>query len=126
MLEAAPARNGLEHGERIRIFWAVYILDRCWSAALGVPCALTDDTALGTQIDTEWPQPVDDERTRDTSSLSVQNDKTLQRFLSGEPPKIRGEPVSPATLHVMASTVFERTIRLSHIWSSGENLYFRR
>ncbi|KAH9940808.1 uncharacterized protein BXZ73DRAFT_98636 [Epithele typhae] len=50
-----PPADTLEEGERINGFWTVFILDRCWAVATGLAPAITDDDALGTQIDTPWP-----------------------------------------------------------------------
>lgn len=54
-LELAPAASLADLGERIRVFWQVFFLDRCWSVALGAPSVLVDDAARGTTIDTPWP-----------------------------------------------------------------------
>ncbi|EJD02546.1 uncharacterized protein FOMMEDRAFT_157780 [Fomitiporia mediterranea MF3/22] len=119
-LELVAPRDELEYGERVRVFWAVYVLDRCWSAVLDVPCVLTDDAALGTQIDSDWPLEIGDyERLSGNPSGAAQSDRTIQRFLSGEPPKVRddGSP-SQETFRVMASAVYERATRLSHQWFS--------
>lgn len=50
-----PPIDAVEEGERINGFWAVFVLDKCWSVALGSPSHFTDSTALGTRIDTPWP-----------------------------------------------------------------------
>lgn len=50
-----PPQDSTELGEHIRIFWSIFILDRCWSAALGEPCILIDDVQVGTSISTPWP-----------------------------------------------------------------------
>lgn len=51
--------DAVELGERIRVFWTVFILDRCWSASLGVPCALIESEP-SSQIDTPWPLEISD------------------------------------------------------------------
>lgn len=53
-----PAVDVVELGERIRVFWEVYFLDRCWSVALRVPCVIVDDATVRTRIDTPWPQDI--------------------------------------------------------------------
>lgn len=50
-----PPQDSVEEGERIQAFWAVFIMDKCWSVALGSPSHFTDSDALGTRIDTPWP-----------------------------------------------------------------------
>lgn len=48
-------QDAVEEGEMINGFWTVFILDKCWCACLGTPSLITDNDALGTQIDTPWP-----------------------------------------------------------------------
>ncbi|KAI0792128.1 hypothetical protein C8Q75DRAFT_805167 [Abortiporus biennis] len=45
----------IQEGERINAFWTVYILDKCWSVALGSPSSINEDGVYATQIDTPWP-----------------------------------------------------------------------
>jgi hypothetical protein len=50
-----PPRDAVEEGERINGFWAAFVLDKCWSVALGSPSNFTDDETIGTRIDAPWP-----------------------------------------------------------------------
>ncbi|KAH8108630.1 hypothetical protein DFH11DRAFT_1820528 [Phellopilus nigrolimitatus] len=78
LFELAAPRDALELGERVRVFWMIYITDHCWSVALGAPCVLADDGVLGTQINTPWPLEVDEyERINDIPSAIETESRTL-------------------------------------------------
>lgn len=51
-LQMPPPRSAIELGERISIFWSAFILDRCWSVALGCPPSLLDDSPPASGITT--------------------------------------------------------------------------
>lgn len=131
-LELSPPRDVLAYGERVRLFWSVYALDRCWSAALGAPCVLTDNAELGTQIDTSWPLEISEyeamrNRTPSSQALASDTTKSVQRFISGEPLQIPSRAtLSVSALHAMASALFERTTRRSQCWfrSSKSKIVF--
>ncbi|KAL5532518.1 hypothetical protein ACEPAF_4292 [Sanghuangporus sanghuang] len=123
-LELPSARTALEYGERIRLFWNIFVLDRCWSTVLGVPCLLTDDPVLGTQIDIDWPMDIADyeESQANFSLLSGVSSRTVQRLLSGEiPTPRRGSTLPESAFRVMAAAVFERASRLSELWFSSHS-----
>ncbi|KAI5116880.1 hypothetical protein M0805_009862 [Coniferiporia weirii] len=122
LFELAPARDTLELGERIRVFWEVYNADRCWSAALGVPCVLADEAVLGTQIDTPWPQDIEkyEQTTNPSISPGETRTKTVQRFLSND--SAQSQPPrddSRATLRAKASALYERAARLMSLWDAA-------
>lgn len=50
-----PPRDIIEEGERINGFWALFVLDKCWSVALGSASYISDSDILGTTVDTPWP-----------------------------------------------------------------------
>lgn len=50
-----PTATSIEQGERIRGWWNVYVLDKSWSAVLGLPSTLADNL----HIDTPWPLDAD-------------------------------------------------------------------
>ena len=60
MFDLSSSRDPVELGERVRLFWEVYILDRSWSVALESPCVLTDDSESDIQIDTPWPREMNE------------------------------------------------------------------
>ena len=51
----ADAGDAIDHGERINAFWAVYILDKCWSVALSSPSSISENITSGLRITTPWP-----------------------------------------------------------------------
>ncbi|TDL21160.1 hypothetical protein BD410DRAFT_306958 [Rickenella mellea] len=79
-----PARSAREESERIRLFWAVYNLDKSWSIANGSPSTIIEDGTAGTQIDTPWPLEIDSDETAPALPASdISARRTVQDFLSG-------------------------------------------
>ncbi|KAH8115853.1 hypothetical protein DFH11DRAFT_1506802, partial [Phellopilus nigrolimitatus] len=120
--QLADARDALELGEQIRIFWAVYAMDRCWSVALQAPCFLSDDPALGTQIDTPWPQDIEEYGWMSINFLTstiAPSRETVKRFLAKETVQINlSGSSSNAALWAKASALYERAFRLTARWHS--------
>ena len=56
-VQLAPPKDAAESEERIAAFWQVFIVDRAWSVATGLPSALPDDDHPQGQIETVWPTP---------------------------------------------------------------------
>lgn len=54
----SPPVDGVEYAERIAAFWQVFVVDRAWSVATGLPTALPDDDHPKAQIETIWPLPI--------------------------------------------------------------------
>lgn len=52
---AASADDSVDQGERVNAFWAVYVLDKCWSVALGSPSSISESSTSSTRISTPWP-----------------------------------------------------------------------
>lgn len=52
-----PARDRAEVSDRIAAFWQVFMVDRCWSVANGLPVALPDGDCPQVRIKTPWPTP---------------------------------------------------------------------
>lgn len=59
-LHLAPPQDSIELGERIGVFWQVYILDRLLSVALRRPPCIVDDDCVETRIDTPWPDDIEE------------------------------------------------------------------
>ncbi|KAL5513545.1 hypothetical protein ACEPAH_3944 [Sanghuangporus vaninii] len=96
-----PLRGDIESTERARLFWAVFVLDTCWSAAMKMPCLLSDNVESGTQINTPW---------------SIQTDpcasgQTVQRLFLGE--GILGGDDSFPVLHAKLSAIYGRAAVLA-------------
>jgi hypothetical protein len=50
-----PPRDAAEVADRIAAFWQVFMVDRCWSVANGLPVALPDGDCAQVRIKTPWP-----------------------------------------------------------------------
>lgn len=142
MFDLAPARDPVELGERVRLFWEVYTLDRCWSVALGSPCVLTDDEESGTQIDTPWPKEMEeyDQVLQQLTSLTAcpnliafqltagsaattfaSQGRTVQGLLESDPAAMQQySQGSSLALRGIASTFYGRSARLSATLRNGE------
>lgn len=49
-------QDAMELGERINVFWSAYLLDRCWSVALGSPPSLLDERPPSLTISSPLPR----------------------------------------------------------------------
>ncbi|KAI0345051.1 hypothetical protein BDW22DRAFT_990093 [Trametopsis cervina] len=55
-LQLPAPRDSVEYAERVAVFWQVFIVDRAWSVASGLPAALPDDgSSPRGRIETSWP-----------------------------------------------------------------------
>ena len=50
-----PPADDIEEGERIRAFWTVFALDRCWSVWTQSSSVFMVPPTAMTQVDTPWP-----------------------------------------------------------------------
>ncbi|KAG6886536.1 hypothetical protein C0992_003534, partial [Termitomyces sp. T32_za158] len=55
LIPIAPPRNAMELQDRVLAFWQVFMIDRCWSVASGLPLVLPDKDAPQCRILTPWP-----------------------------------------------------------------------
>ncbi|KAF9265865.1 hypothetical protein L218DRAFT_897761 [Marasmius fiardii PR-910] len=90
-----PPKNSAELRDRIAAFWQVFMVDRCWSVANGLPVALPDGEHHQGRIKTPWPEPPDEQ----TGNL-MNNDSNF----SG---------VYMPLLKAKAAALYERTFRLA-------------
>ncbi|GBE86655.1 hypothetical protein SCP_0905350 [Sparassis crispa] len=105
-----PPSDKVEEGERINAFWAVFVLDKCWSVALGVPSGFADDGSTGTQIDTPWPMT-----NYAALPANFQSMRTVQTFMQNIPARL-GSEQSIHAAQAKASLLFERAARLASQW----------
>ena len=63
-LQLAPSRDATEYAERVATFWQVFVVDRAWSVASGLPAALPDDDSPRARIQTSWPTSINDSSVR--------------------------------------------------------------
>ncbi|KAK0210132.1 hypothetical protein DFS33DRAFT_259258 [Desarmillaria ectypa] len=52
-------RSQEEMRDRIAAFWQVFVVDRCWTIANGLPLALPDGDSPNSRIKTPWPMPTE-------------------------------------------------------------------
>lgn len=50
-----PPADDVEEGERIRAFWTVFALDRCWTVWTNSSSVFMMPPTAATQVDTPWP-----------------------------------------------------------------------
>lgn len=138
-----PVKTCVEFGERVNVFWAVYNIDRCWTV-VGNPCIMSDDPAHGTQIDTPWPwdmheyemvgvftrfllmphltfSEIQADMNKEVLFFS-RCDRTIQRFLAGDPPPDGTNEQSFASLRVKASAIHEHVQKLVNSWKASTSL----
>ncbi|TDL30159.1 hypothetical protein BD410DRAFT_834340 [Rickenella mellea] len=104
-----PVRSAPEEAERIGLFWAVFNLDKCWSAANGSPPIMTEDGNPRTQIDTPWPssdKEVNDRGSR-TSPVDNSTGRTVQDFLSGRSSRTSDMRRSTPALRSQVSAILD-------------------
>ncbi|KZT74019.1 hypothetical protein DAEQUDRAFT_682747 [Daedalea quercina L-15889] len=104
-----PVKDPIEHAERVAAFWQIFIVDRAWSVATGLPSALPDDDHPRTQIATSWPMGIAD---MSTSPEACMNLPALvgSSMLGGSG---GGSSSSNVTLRAKAVMLFERTARFA-------------
>ncbi|KAJ3768445.1 hypothetical protein FB446DRAFT_276856 [Lentinula raphanica] len=96
-IASSPPKDQSELRERISTFWQVFMVDRCWSVANGLPVALPDGEHHQGRIKTPWPDAALDDRAPAATGL----------FDSS------GNPVYMPSLKAKAAALYERTFRLS-------------
>ncbi|KAI0088107.1 hypothetical protein BDY19DRAFT_994517 [Irpex rosettiformis] len=111
-----PAKDAIEQGERILVFWQVYDLDRCWSVALQRPAVLPDSKHPKTTITTPWPQRMEE---YEAGEIDLGNGSpTISAFFMHQAqasPQVGG--FATTALRVKASALFEGANKLSSSWN---------
>ncbi|KAE9395112.1 hypothetical protein BT96DRAFT_997900 [Gymnopus androsaceus JB14] len=95
-IATSPPKDTAELRERISTFWQVFMVDRCWSVANGLPVALPDGEHHQGRIKTPWPDAA-----LDDGFTSVMAFDPL------------GNPVYMPSLKAKAAALYERTFRLA-------------
>jgi hypothetical protein len=130
-----PARSPAEHRERVSAFWSVFVIDRCWSVATGLPSSLPDDEHPQLKICSVWPwganadstsaleaEGVISRESADYTSLGLlfERDRVPGGSISGAP----SDPSSivlasgcTKALKAKAAALFERAARISSMQS---------
>ncbi|KAJ3923204.1 hypothetical protein F5877DRAFT_74520 [Lentinula edodes] len=95
-IASSPPKDHSELRERISTFWQVFMVDRCWSVANGLPVALPDGEHHQGRIKTPWPDAALDDVVTTTGVFDP-----------------LGNPVYMPSLKAKAAALYERTFRLS-------------
>ncbi|KAF5373124.1 hypothetical protein D9758_001483 [Tetrapyrgos nigripes] len=98
-------KNSAELQDRIAAFWQVFMVDRCWSVANGLPVALPDGEHHQGRIKTPWPE----------ACLSSPVIPALSGLTN-----LSGEPVHLPSLKAKAAALYERTFRLASAAQQGD------
>ncbi|KAI0692453.1 hypothetical protein BC835DRAFT_1357380 [Cytidiella melzeri] len=108
-----PPLDTVEEGERISVFWQVYILDKTWSTVLGKPSFLNEAGSTHTYIDTPWPLAVEQYVEGPVPSDYGVAGRTLHRFLyeaqNFQPPR----RLPTLALRAQAAALLDRALVLS-------------
>lgn len=125
---AAP-RDAAEEQEGIDVFWTAFVMDRCWSVALGSSAVLSEDSPA-TQIDTPWPRGPDVHGQvafhiiapcvlltgllQGNSARNQVHGRPVHAFLTNQAlPQGGGDGASPLALRAKSAALFECATRLS-------------
>ncbi|KAI0081436.1 hypothetical protein K474DRAFT_1682025 [Panus rudis PR-1116 ss-1] len=100
-VQLAPPADAIQSEERVSAFWQVFMVDRAWSVATGLPAALPDDEHPQAQIETMWPTPL--------SQLTA-HDGVIPRY---------DLVATYPTLRAKAVTIFEGSFRLASASAKG-------
>ncbi|KAL0070518.1 hypothetical protein AAF712_002351 [Marasmius tenuissimus] len=98
----SPPQTDAELRDRISAFWQVFMVDRCWSVANGLPVALPDGEHHQGRIKTPWPEPPDG-----GSTGILNNDPSFSN-------------VFVPALKAKAAALYERTFRLASASNKGD------
>ena len=132
----------LDEGEKINAFWSVFILDKCWSVALGISSVLQDESSVEGAITTPWPVDLTDHQVGGLIQMlpfdwSAYLDYCLLQDISGSSQESSGgntvlsyvhQPAGSAaaltetnlSLRAKASALFERATRMGEKYTIGE------
>ncbi|TDL20139.1 hypothetical protein BD410DRAFT_899724 [Rickenella mellea] len=112
-----PPKDALELGERIHAFWQVFVVDRCWSVATGLPSSLPDDDHPQLHISTVWPNSISDFQNGNLANIDY---STLDTLYTRPVPSF---PICPSTetLRAKAAAFFERASRVASLCTESGN-----
>ncbi|KAF7294639.1 adenylate kinase [Mycena indigotica] len=107
-----PPRDRAEVADRISAFWQVFMVDRCWSVASGLPVALPDGDCPQVRITTPWPSSSFDPVPPTTLFGAAAN--TVSELFEHQPViSLESDALHMPTLRAKAAAFYERTYRLA-------------
>ncbi|KAJ7253377.1 hypothetical protein B0H12DRAFT_1116935 [Mycena haematopus] len=105
-----PARDRAEMSDRVAAFWQVFMVDRCWSVASGLPVALPDGDCPQVRIRTPWPTL----EQHDVPLLGEPSTNTVGTLFEHQPMlTLDTDAVFIPALRPKAAALYERTYRLA-------------
>ncbi|KAJ7090422.1 hypothetical protein B0H15DRAFT_838560 [Mycena belliarum] len=114
-----PPRDRAEVGDRIAAFWQVFMVDRCWSVASGLPIALPDGDCPQVRIKTPWPTPATEPTMPSVTSYPSTN--TVSGLFEHQPMlTLEGDGMYIPALRAKVTTLYERTHRLSCVTKKND------
>ncbi|KAJ6500684.1 hypothetical protein C8R45DRAFT_1071233 [Mycena sanguinolenta] len=115
-----PARDRAEMADRIAAFWQVFMVDRCWSVASGLPVALPDGDCPQVRIKTPWPTPEEN----DVHLLGEPSTNTVSTLFELQPMLSLGpDAIFMPALRAKAAALYERTYRLAFSAKKSETYW---
>ncbi|KIP11315.1 hypothetical protein PHLGIDRAFT_124964 [Phlebiopsis gigantea 11061_1 CR5-6] len=115
-LSAADGGDAIAQGEKINAFWAVYVLDKCWSVALGSPSAIAGQSSLGARISTPWPLSM--QQYEQGQMVVYTGQPVVSDFLSSRTLDRQGY-LCPVALRAKAATLFAQATVLAARYREG-------
>ncbi|KAI0692217.1 hypothetical protein BC835DRAFT_82085 [Cytidiella melzeri] len=113
-LQLGAPRDAVEYAERVATFWQVFLVDRAWSVASGLPAALPDDDSPRALIETTFPTSINDASVRNCQPKLGKRRSLLLQYTGGIDPSLGRdiEKLLPS-LRARSVALFERTYRFS-------------
>ncbi|KAJ7577548.1 hypothetical protein C8J56DRAFT_1031517 [Mycena floridula] len=109
-IQIPPPRDHMELRERIAAFWQVFMVDRCWSVASGLPVALPDVRCPQSIIKTPWQRSLTEPPITINTALGA---NTIFSIYQIQGAALQTDMSFMPSLKAKAAAVFERSYRLS-------------
>ncbi|KAJ7063614.1 hypothetical protein C8F01DRAFT_1133708 [Mycena amicta] len=109
-----PPRDRAEVADRISAFWQVFVVDRCWSVASGLPVALPDGDCPQVRITTPWPSPSLDPDVGIGLLSGEKRASTISELFEHQSLiSLESDALYMPALRAKAAALYERTYRLA-------------
>ncbi|KXN90893.1 hypothetical protein AN958_03423 [Leucoagaricus sp. SymC.cos] len=108
----SPATDDIEEGERVNAYWAVFCLDKEWSAVFNCNPNITCPSPAGTRILTPLPREIEEYETG-RYQCERRHGHTFDDFINGT--ETPDESLTSRALHAKAACLFERARTFSRM-----------
>ncbi|KAJ7144900.1 hypothetical protein C8R43DRAFT_1013406 [Mycena crocata] len=116
-----PARDRAEVADRTAAFWQVFMVDRCWSVASGLPVALPDGDCPQVRIKTPWPTSGMEYETHNLNDTST---NTIHGLFEHQPMlNLETDAIFMPALRAKAAALYERTYRLASATKKNDSYW---